>query len=68
MRGFGSSTEYRWDVQVQFREATQIPLRPGRRVYPAPAPLKAMPEDMSTVLSVEQAKDDYWIKERLHVR
>ncbi|MGR4066346.1 hypothetical protein [Billgrantia sp. C5P2] len=68
MRGFGSSTEYRWDVQVQFREATQIPLRPSRRIYPAPAPLTAMPEDMSNVLSVERAEDDYWIKERLNVR
>jgi hypothetical protein len=68
MRGFGSSTEYRWDVQVQFREATQIPLRPSRRIYPAPAPLTAMPEDMSAILSVERAEDDYWIKERLNVR
>lgn len=68
MRGFGSSTEYRWDVQVQFREATQIPLRPSRRIYPAPAPLTAMPEDMSSVLSAEEAADDYWIKERLNVR
>ncbi|WP_229359109.1 hypothetical protein [Halomonas salipaludis] len=68
LRGFGSVTEYRWDVQVQFREATQIPLRPSRRIYPAPAPLTAMPEDMSTALSVEEAADDYWIKERLNVR
>ncbi|WP_040481810.1 hypothetical protein, partial [Vreelandella boliviensis] len=68
MRGFGSVTEYRWDIQVQFREATQVPLRPSRRIYPAPAPLTAMPEDMSTILSVEEAADDYWIKERLNVR
>ncbi|RCV88974.1 hypothetical protein DU505_12295 [Billgrantia montanilacus] len=68
MRGFGSSTEYRWDVQVQFREATQIPLLASRRIYPAPAPLKAMPDDMSDVFSVEKAEDDYWIKERLNVR
>ncbi|EWH00059.1 hypothetical protein [Halomonas sp. BC04] len=68
MRGFGTSTEYRWDVQVQFREATQIPLRPSGRIYPAPAPLTAMPEDMSAVLSIEKAEDDYWIKERLNVR
>ncbi|OZT72505.1 hypothetical protein [Vreelandella boliviensis] len=68
MRGFGSVTEYRWDIQVQFREATQVPLRTSRRIYPAPAPLTAMPEDMSTILSVEEAADDYWIKERLNVR
>ncbi|MCC5883932.1 MAG: hypothetical protein JJU25_15025 [Halomonas sp.] len=68
MRGFGTSTEYRWDVQVQFREATQIPLRPSRRIYPAPAPLTEMSDDMSDILSVERADDDYWIKERLNVR
>ncbi|WGI24372.1 hypothetical protein QEN58_13670 [Halomonas alkaliantarctica] len=68
MRGFGSVTEYRWDIQVQLREVTQVPLRPSRRIYPAPAPLTAMPEDMSTILSVEEAADDYWIKERLNVR
>ncbi|WP_043532732.1 hypothetical protein [Litchfieldella xinjiangensis] len=68
MRGFGTSTEYRWDVQVKFREATQIPLRPSRRIYPAPAPLTEMSDDMSDILSVERADDDYWIKERLNVR
>ncbi|EHJ92591.1 hypothetical protein KUC_2548 [Vreelandella boliviensis LC1] len=61
-------TEYRWDIQVQFREATQVPLRTSRRIYPAPAPLTAMPEDMSTALSAKGAADDYWIKERLNVR
>jgi hypothetical protein len=38
------------------------------RGWLSPAPLTAMPEDMSIVLSIDRAEDDDWIKERLNVR
>ncbi|WP_355662423.1 hypothetical protein [Halomonas salifodinae] len=68
MRGFGSSTEYRWDVQLQFREAIRPPLLTTRYTYPAPEPLRERPSDLSIALDSEEAHNDHWIKERLHVR
>ena len=56
---------YRWQLQLQFREVTQPPLRTSRRIFPAPKPLVAMPDDMSEILSIDNAMDDYWIKETL---
>nr|WP_297461934.1 hypothetical protein [uncultured Halomonas sp.] len=54
---------YRWQLQLQFREVTQPPLRTSRRIFPAPKPLVDMPDDMSEILSIDNAMDDYWIKE-----
>ena len=54
---------YRWQLQLQFREVTQPPLLTSRRIFPAPKPLVAMPDDMSEILSIDNAMDDYWIKE-----
>nr|WP_297460495.1 hypothetical protein [uncultured Halomonas sp.] len=54
---------YRWQLQLQFREVTQPPRRTSRRIFPAPKPLVAMPDDMSEILSIDNAMDDYWIKE-----
>ncbi|EPC00226.1 hypothetical protein L861_06955 [Litchfieldella anticariensis FP35 = DSM 16096] len=65
--GFGSGDVYRWDIQLQFRETTRPPLLPNRRIFPAPPPLEEMPSDMTEVLSLEDATDDYWIKETLDV-
>ncbi|SDM17006.1 hypothetical protein SAMN05661010_03549 [Modicisalibacter muralis] len=56
---------YRWQLQLQFHEVTQPPLRTSRRIFPAPKPLVAIPDDMTEILSIDNAMGDYWIKETL---
>ncbi|MFB9866161.1 hypothetical protein [Vreelandella sulfidaeris] len=68
-RAWGSQTgiDYRWDVQVQFREIPQVPFLSNDRFYPAPEPLKAAPSDIAEVFDSTSSNSDYWVKEILNV-
>ena len=62
-----TGTGYRWEAQVQFREATQVPYLPTNRFYPAPEPLKATPSNIAEVFDSTSSNSDYWAKETLNV-
>ncbi|WGI24377.1 hypothetical protein QEN58_13695 [Halomonas alkaliantarctica] len=62
-----TGTGYRWEAQVQFREATQVPYLPTNRFYPAPEQLKATPSNIAEVFDSTSSNSDYWVKETLNV-